>query len=195
MIPNARFALIVAVAVAVAISLVALRHAFVEARFFGDVAPDFTLTDQDGRLWTLSGERGREAVALFFGYTHCPDACPTTLATLARARRALGGRAPDLRIVFVTVDAKRDTAAVLKRYVALFDPSVVGLTGDAKATAPVYKAYHVWHQILPHSDSAAGYVAHSTLVYLIGRDGRLRDAASWSESAAEVVAKLKELLS
>jgi protein SCO1/2 len=168
--------------------------AFLQLRLVGTSAPDFTLTDQDGKPWTLSHERGYRAVALFFGYTHCPDVCPTTLAHLSQARRMLGDLAPDLRIAFVTVDPARDTSAKLKRYVALFDPTVVGLTGAPKSIDPVYAEYRVWHQALPHGDSAAGYlVSHSSGIYLIDRTGHLRGIADWGDASPELAAKLKEL--
>jgi len=195
-VPFVRATLIAALAIVVAIPLMALWVAFVAPRFAGTGAMDFTLTDQDGRPWTLSQEQGHAAVALFFGYTHCPDVCPTTLANLAHARRALGTNAQALQIAFVTVDARRDTPAVLKRYVALFDPSVVGLGGSAARLGSVYAAYHVWHQVLPHSDSAAGYlVAHSSAIYLIDRNERLRGVADWSDSVDELARELKGLVS
>ncbi len=175
---------------------IGIAFSFGQLRLIGNAAPDFTLTDQDGQPWTLSHVRGHQAVALFFGYTHCPDVCPTTLAHLAQARRMLGADGADLRIVFVTVDAARDTPAVLKRYVSLFDPSVVGLTGDRERTAPVYAAYHVWHQVLPRAERDAGYlVSHSSAVYLIGRDGSLRGIADWGDAPTHLAAKFKELIS
>jgi protein SCO1/2 len=180
----------------VALLIAGALFAIAQLRLVGTAATDFTLTDQDGKPWTLSHERGRHAVALFFGYTHCPDVCPTTLAHLTQARRALAAGGRDLRIVFATVDAARDTPAVLKRYVALFDPTVVGLTGTPEATRPVYAAYNVWHQALPHGDSAAGYlVAHSSAIYLIDRNGRLRAIADWSDSTEKLATKLRELTS
>ncbi|MGH7709170.1 MAG: SCO family protein [Vulcanimicrobiaceae bacterium] len=189
-------ALMAVLVVMVAIPLVAVWVTFVKPHVVGTGATDFTLTDQDGRPWTLSQARGHEAVALFFGYTHCPDVCPTTLAKLTRARRTLGREAQALRIVFVTVDAQRDTPAVLKRYVALFDPSVVGLTGPRARTGPVYEAYHVWHQVVPNSSSAAGYlVAHSSAIYPIDRNGRLRSMTDWADSVNELSRDLKGLIS
>ena len=179
----------------IAFLLAGISLAFVQRFLVGNMAPDFTLTDQNGKPWTLSRERGREAVALSFGYTHCPDVCPTTLAHLTQARRMLGARGANLRIVFVTVDATRDTSAVLKRYVALFDSTVVGLTGDARSTGPVYGAYHVWHQTLPATETGAGYlVSHSSAIYLIDRSGRLVGLADWSDLPEKLETRLREIL-
>jgi len=160
----------------------------------GPQAPDFTLTDQNGQAFTLSAQRGHP-IALFFGYTHCPDVCPTTLAALARARRDLGAQGRPLDVVFVTVDPHRDTPAVLKRYMRLFDPSFTGLTGTDAQLAPVLSAYHIYHQILP-AQGASGYlVAHSSDVELIDPAGHIRATADWSDTPAQLAQALKETLS
>jgi protein SCO1/2 len=180
----------------IAILLLAVGYAVMELRLLGSAAPDFTLTDQDGKPWTLSQERGHDAVALFFGYTHCPDVCPTTLAHLAQAKRLMPGGGENLQVTFVTVDAPRDTPGVLKRYVTLFNSGVVGLTGDSRTIDPVYAAYHVWHQALPHSDSAGGYlVSHTSGIYLIDKAGQMRGIADWAEPASSLATKLKKLVS
>lgn len=158
----------------------------------GPLAPDFTLTDQSGRPFRLSDLRGH-AVALFFGYTHCPDVCPTTLAALARAKRKLGADGARFDVVFVTVDPKRDTTAVVGKYVHLFDPSFIGLTGTEAQLAPVYDAYKVYHQDLPAHGSAAGYfVAHSSTVDFIGPHGRIRGFGDWSDTPDELAAEVKQ---
>lgn len=155
---------------------------------------DFTLTDQAGRPFTLSSERGR-IVVLFFGYTHCSDVCPTTLASLARARSALGSAGRNVTVAFVTVDPERDTARVLGRFVALFDRSFVGLTGTPAQLARVYRAYHVTHRIVAAPSSASGYdVEHTSLVYFIGRDGRLRGYGDWTDPPKTFEQSLRELL-
>ncbi len=170
-----------------AVAFVIACAAFAVARSLfaaGSFAPDFTLTDQDGRPFTLSAHRGH-AVALFFGYAHCTDICPTTLADLARAKRSLGVAGASFDVVFVTVDAARDTPAALKRYVRAFDPAFVGLTGSATQLEPVYRAYHVYHEIDAASRTATGYdVIHSTTVQFIAPDGRLRGVGDWTDTAA-----------
>jgi protein SCO1/2 len=158
----------------------------------GPLAPDFTLTDQNGQPYTLSAHRGH-ALALFFGYAHCPDVCPTTLAALARAKRKLGASAAGFDVVLVTVDPVRDTPGVLKRYVHLFDPSFTGLTGPERQLDPVYAAYHVYHEIDSGKGSANGYVvAHSSAVQFISPDGRLRGTGDWSDSPDELAALMQQ---
>jgi protein SCO1/2 len=157
----------------------------------GPPAPDFTLTDQIGRPFRLSDLRGH-AVALLFGYTHCPDVCPTTLAALARAKRKLGADGARFDVVFVTVDPRRDTRAVVGKYVRLFDPSFIGLSGTQAQLRPVYAAYKVYHQALPANGSAAGYlVAHSSTVDFIDPYGRIRGFGDWSDTPDQLAAEVK----
>ena len=143
------------------------------------LAPDFTLSDQHGRPFTLSHERGHPVV-LFFGYTHCPDVCPTILANLEHARTTIGADAGDLVVALVTVDPSRDSAKELRDFVSVFNPAFLGLRGTGTQLAPVYRAYHV--QIEKQAGDAAGYlVSHTAFVYYVGRDGRLRGYGTWSD--------------
>jgi protein SCO1/2 len=161
----------------------------------GPAAPDFTLTDQNGQPYTLSAHHGHP-IALFFGYTHCPDVCPTTLAALAGAKRKLGTSGQTFDVVLVTVDPKRDSPAVLKRYVHLFDPSFIGLTGSEAQLDPVYAAYHIVHEIETPAKSANGYtVAHSSVVQFIAPDGRLRGTGNFSDSSDDMAVLMKQALS
>ena len=185
----ARIAPLAALALVLACAAAVLLRVFLPS---GPPAPDFTLTDQDGRPYTLSAHRGH-AIALFFGYAHCPDVCPTTLSALARAKRKLGPAAAGFDVVLVTVDPARDTPGVLKRYVHLFDPTFTGLTGTEKQLEPVYDAYHVYHEIDAGKGSANGYVvAHSSAVQFISPDGRLRGTGDWSDSPDELAVLMKE---
>ncbi|HEY5349302.1 MAG TPA: SCO family protein [Candidatus Lustribacter sp.] len=184
-----RFALPAAVALVLACAVVVLLRVFVPS---GPMAPDFTLTDQDGRPYTLSAHRGH-AIALFFGYAHCPDVCPTTLAALARAKRKLGPGGEAFDVVFVTVDPARDTPATLRRYVRLFDPTFAGLTGSEAQLDPVYAAYHVYHRTAAGKGSANGYiVAHSSAVQFISPGGRLRGTGDWSDSPDELAVLMRQ---
>lgn len=183
----------VLIAIVVAIPAIAVWRAFGPARF--PATQDFSLIDQSGRPFALSQERGKPVV-LFFGYTHCPDICPTTLADLAHAKASLGPAAAGVAVLFVTVDPNRDTPIALKKYVALFDPSFIGLTGSAAQLAPVYNAYHVYHQIAPDKDGAGGYlVTHSAAVYFIDRDGRLRTIGDYTDGREQITRDLKEIVS
>jgi len=134
-------------------------------------APDFSLRGSDGSELTLGRYRGK-IVILEFGFTSCPDVCPTTLAALAQARRQLGEKADDLQIVYITVDPERDDAERLRGYLAAFDPTFIGGTGTAEQLAAVRREYGIaaTRIALP-----AGYAfSHSSYTYLIDREGRLR---------------------
>jgi protein SCO1/2 len=157
----------------------------------GTRAPDIHLTDQNGRPFVLSAHFGAPIV-LFFGYTYCPDICPTTLATLARAKKQLGAAAAGLTVVFITVDPQRDDPPALKRYIAAFDPSFVALTGTLAQLKPVYAAYHVTRE---QGEAAGGSysVSHTALVYFIGSDGALRSYGEWSDSVASFERSIREL--
>jgi protein SCO1/2 len=143
------------------------------------VAPDFTLSDQHGRPFTLSREHGHPVV-LFFGYTHCPDVCPTILANLKSARAALGPKGSDIVVALITVDAARDTKAELGEFVSAFDPSFLGLTGTGAQLKSVYRDYHV--RYVKQAEGPGGYlVSHTAFVYYIGRDGRVHGFGTWSD--------------
>ena len=152
-------------------------------------APDFTLPDAGGGAFRLSARRGH-VVALVFGYTHCPDVCPTTLASLARAKRLLGSTVP-VDIVFVTVDPQRDSTRVVGKFVGLFDANIVGLSGTPAALAPVYAAYHVYRAALPAQGSRGYLMAHSSQVDVIGVHGRIRTIADWDDSPQQFAAAFR----
>lgn len=132
-------------------------------------APAFSLVDQSGARWNLAAHRGT-VIALYFGYTHCADECPLTLAKLSRAIAGL----QHAQIAFVSVDPARDTPARLREYLRAFPAGrIVGLTGTPRAIAEVEHAYHVWAQRLPPKREAYD-VAHSSAVFLIDAAGILR---------------------
>ncbi len=113
-----------------------------------DYGRDFALTDHTGKARTLADFRGK-AVVMFFGYTRCPDVCPTTLAELKTVKEQLGEDGKRLQVLFVTVDPERDTQKLLASYVPAFDPSFLGLYGDSAATAKVAKDFRVFYQKSP----------------------------------------------
>jgi protein SCO1/2 len=142
----------------------------------------------------LADQRGHEVV-LFFGYTHCPDVCPATMAQLARVYRTLTpAQRERVRVAFVTVDPGRDNPPTLKRYMALFNPAFVGLTGTERQLDPVYDAYHVWHQKLAGTKASGYLVSHGSSVYLIDPNGDLRVLHDWQDPASAIAADVKELL-
>ena len=132
---------------------------------------DFHLTDQNGTPRNLSDFRGK-VVLLFFGYTHCPDVCPTTMANLSRTLRLLGKDAERVQVIFITVDPERDTREVLAKFVPAFDRSFLGLYGDAKATASAAKSFRADYRKVPAKKGY--YMDHTALTYVIDTQGKLR---------------------
>src|ERR1041385_3045472 len=147
---------------------------------------DFALTDQNNKPFRLSQLRGK-VVFLFFGYTHCPDACPTTMAKLSQVYKLLGHNADQVVTVFVSVDPGRDTTSVLKNYLAYFHLNSVGLTGTKEEIDVVVKQYGAKYEI-EQSDSAAGYhINHSTDLYLLDQKGELARTFSYSDGTQVIV--------
>jgi protein SCO1/2 len=154
-------------------------------------APDFVLAGSDGGALQLSKLHGK-VVLMSFGYTHCPAVCPTTLATLAEARRSLGKDAGAVQVVFVTVDPERDDVATMRQYVAAFDPSFLGATGKPEALAAVRRSYGVVARKVPLGD---GYgVDHSSSIFLIDREGRLRAQMPFGRDARDFAHDVRLLL-
>lgn len=154
---------------------------------------DFTLTNQDGQPVRLSDYRGK-LVVLFFGYTHCPDVCPTTMARLNRVVRELGDEAKGLQVLFVSVDPERDTPARLKQFLSHFNPAFVGLTGQAEEVAAVNMAFGVYVK-KEEVGSAAGYlVTHTARIYVIDRQGRLVLTFPADAAVQDIAADLRYLL-
>ncbi len=133
----------------------------------------FTLTDQDGKTVTDADYRGKYLL-IYFGYTYCPDVCPTELGTMARAMDLLGRQADKVQPMFISVDPERDTVAHLKDYVGLFHPNLVGLTGTPEQVKAAAKAYRVYYAKAPQEGGKPGdyLMDHSSFLYLMGPDGR-----------------------
>ena len=157
-----------------------------------DFRTELNLADHNGKPRTLADFRGK-VVTVFFGFTHCPDACPTTLVEMAAVMKALGPDAERLQVLFVTVDPERDTQEVLRQYVPSFHPAFLGLRGDAEATARAAKAFKVYYRKQPVE--GRGYsVDHSAGTYLLDREGRLRLFAQYGAGAAAIVHDVRLLL-
>ena len=154
------------------------------------IAPEFTLQGSDGNGLNLSRYRGK-VVLLGFGFTSCLAVCPVTLGTLAAAHKALGAQAGDLQVVYITVDPERDDAAQMKKYLAKFDSTFVGGTGSDAQLAAVRKDYGVAAEKVSGPD---GSFNHSSFVYLIDRNGRLRALMPFGHPAADYVHDVKILL-
>lgn len=158
------------------------------ARFGGD----FTLTDHRGKQRALSEFRGK-VVVLFFGYTHCPDVCPTTMMEYANAIKLLGKQAEEVQLLFVTVDPKRDTPAVLANYVPYFNPHFIGLTGAEDELQKVLTQFKIVALRVP--DSNGGYmIDHSAGSYLFDKKGRLRVYEPYAMNASALSYDIRELL-
>jgi protein SCO1 len=152
----------------------------------------FELTDQHGRPFSSTTLTGRP-YAIFFGFTHCPDVCPTTLLEMSNVLKRLGADADRLSVVFVTVDPERDTPAKLREYLASFDPRIIGLTGSQEQIAAAAKAWDAFYNKVPEDDGSYT-VAHSAYVYLMDRDNRVTGTLGFQEPEDEQVAKMKRLL-
>lgn len=134
------------------------------------VGGPFRLTDGDGRTVTERDFAGRPFL-VFFGFTHCPDICPTKLFEMSEVFRAMGTRAGDVRALFITVDPERDTPETMKSYVSSFDPRIVGLTGERTAIDAVVREYRVYAKKVPLKDGDYT-MEHTALVYLMDKGGR-----------------------
>lgn len=158
------------------------------------VGGDFTLTDHDGHRFESSSLKGK-AVLIFFGYTSCPDACPTTLSKLSSVYKHLGAEAKDVKTLYISVDPERDTPAVLKEDLASFQLDALGLTGTKPEIDKVVALYGASYEIVPTPNSYAKYtVAHSTTIYALDRRGRTRLEFPYEATIDDIVSGIKKIL-
>ena len=154
---------------------------------------EFHLTDHNGKDRGLADFKGK-VVVLFFGYTHCPDVCPTTLAELALVMKQLGGDAKKVQVLFVTVDPERDTPQLLSQYMPSFDPGFLGLYGDLDATARTAKEFKVVYQKVAGSSPGNYTMDHSAGTYLFDQTGKLRLFVSYGQGATVLLHDIRILL-
>jgi protein SCO1/2 len=152
----------------------------------------FELIDHDGQPFS-SAKLADKPYAVFFGFLHCPDVCPTTLLGLSNALASLGRDADQLQVIFVSVDPERDTPEQLRAYLSAFDARIIGLTGAAEAIAATAKLWNVSHYKLPEDDGTYT-VVHSAYVYLMDRHHNCVGTIGFQDSEAEQVGKLKALV-
>jgi protein SCO1 len=152
----------------------------------------FKLIDQNGQVVTDQDLKDRPFL-VFFGFTHCPDVCPTTLFEVSEILRALGPAADRTRALFITVDPERDTPAVIKDYLSSFDPHLSGLTGDPAAIAAVAKAYRVYFEKVP-LDQGGYTMDHTAIVYLMDKAGRFVSPFSLKRTSDAAAADLRRYL-
>jgi protein SCO1/2 len=158
-------------------------------------AANFTLKDQNGRPFQLSDQRSK-IVLMFFGYTNCPDVCPTTLLQFKQARAQLGNQADRVRFVFVTVDPERDSTEKMKMYLGAIEPAIIGLGGSQAELESVWKAYGVYRQkqLGQSPDDYADLLEHSSRVYLVDAQGNLRLTYDFGVTADDMVQDIRYLL-
>jgi len=155
---------------------------------FGD---GFQLKDADGRVRTLDDFKGK-VVLMFFGFTQCPDVCPTALVNASQIKSLLGKDGDDLQVLFITVDPERDTPEVLREYAQAFDPSFIGLYGSAEETAAVAKAYRVYYAKVPTGNSYT--MEHTALTYVFDREGTLRMALRHEQTPEQSVEDIRKVM-
>lgn len=159
-----------------------------------DYGKNFSLTDHTGKQRTLSDFKGK-AVVLFFGYTQCPDVCPTTLAELAGAMKQLGPQAEKVQVIFVTVDPERDTQELLAQYAPAFDPRFLGMRGDLSATQQIAKDFKVFFQKNLGKQPGTYTIDHTGAAYVFDPQGRLRLFMRNGQPVQTIVDDLKIILS
>jgi protein SCO1 len=158
-----------------------------------DYAKDFQLADQNGQVRSLKDFKGK-IVVLFFGYTQCPDVCPTTLTEMMQAKQILGADGDKLQVVFVTVDPERDTPQLLKAYMANFDPSFVALRGSPDELAAVAKDFKMYYKKAEGKTPTSYTMDHSAASYVYDTQGRLRLYTRYGTGAQALASDFKLLL-
>lgn len=150
----------------------------------------FELIDHHGKTFTSESLRGRP-FAIFFGFTQCPEVCPTTLNDLAGVMQELGPDANRITFLFVSVDPERDTPSILKSYISYFDNRIIGLSGNMVDIVSLTGKFGAFFERIPSQDAYT--INHSTWMYLVGRDGKLADRIAYREDAASQLVKLRAL--
>ncbi|PWF25403.1 SCO family protein [Corticimicrobacter populi] len=156
-----------------------------------NLGKSFELTDTEGNTRTLKDFDGK-AVMIFFGFTQCPDVCPTALYRATEVKQMLGDDADKLQVLFITVDPERDTPEILKSYVTAFDPGFIGLYGDLDRTAKTARDFKVYYEKVPTASSYT--IDHTALSYLYDTKGRLRLALRHTQTADEYAADIRKVL-
>jgi protein SCO1/2 len=156
-------------------------------------AKDFRLTDFNGKPRSLADFKGK-IVVVFFGYTQCPDVCPTTMTDMAEVKRRLGPDGDKLQVIFVTLDPERDTPQVLAQYVPAFDPSFLALYGNRDETAAIAKDFKVFYQKVPGRTETSYTIDHTAGSYVFDREGRIRLFLRHAGGVEPIVADIKTLL-
>jgi cytochrome oxidase Cu insertion factor (SCO1/SenC/PrrC family) len=158
------------------------------------IGGSFALTDQNGHTVTSDSLKGKPTL-IYFGYTYCPDVCPTSLLLMENAIDTLGpDTAKKVNLVFITIDPERDTPQLLKGYVENFGPTFIGLTGTPQQIADAARTYRVYYQKVPAKDDGPYLMDHSSIVYLLDRNGRFVTHFTHESKAETIAAAVKQLL-
>lgn len=156
-------------------------------------ARDFKLTDHNGKQRSLADFRGK-VVVMFFGFTQCPDVCPTTMAEMAQAMTLLGEQSKDVQVLFVTVDPERDTQELLQQYVPAFHPSFLGLRGDLAATDAVAKEFKVFHAKVAGKTPETYTMDHTAASFVFDKEGKVRLYVRPGQGPEAIASDIKQLL-
>jgi len=158
-----------------------------------DFGNGLNLTDHTGKARTLSDFKGK-VVALFFGYTHCPDVCPTTLNDMKQSKKLLGANASELQVLFVTLDPERDTQPLLAQFVPAFDPSFIGLYGTKEQTAAVLKDFKIFAAKVENKGRSGYTIDHSAGVYVFDKTGKIRLYVDYGTKPDMIASDIQRLL-
>ena len=158
-----------------------------------EFAHTFNLTDHTGKARTLADFKGK-VVALFFGYTHCPDVCPTTMTDVKQSMKLLGSDADQVQVLFVTLDPERDTQEVLAQYIPAFDKRFIGLYGTQEQTATATKDFKIFASKVENSGKSGYTIDHSAGLYLYDKAGKIRLYVDYGTKPDVLAADIKKLL-
>lgn len=158
-----------------------------------DFSQTFHLTDHTGKPRVMDDFKGK-AVILFFGYTHCPDVCPTTMTDLKNTMKLLGAKADEVQVLFITLDPERDTQTVLAQFVPSFDQRFIGLRGDEKQTADTVAIYKIYAKKVEVAGKSDYTLDHSAGIYVYDKTGAIRLYINYGEKPAEIASDIKQLL-
>jgi protein SCO1/2 len=158
-----------------------------------DFGKSFSLTDHTGKPRTLTDFKGK-VVTLFFGYTHCPDVCPTTMVDLKQTMKLLGSRADEVQVLFVTLDPARDTQELLAQFVPSFDKRFIGLRGTEQETAATAEIFKVYAKKVEAQGKGGYTIDHSAGLYVFDKIGKIRLYVDYGEKPAEIANDIKQIL-
>ncbi len=158
-----------------------------------DFAKTLSLTDHTGKLRSMADFKGK-VVVLFFGFTHCPDVCPTTMSDLKNTMQLLGDQSNAVQVLFVTVDSERDTQEVLAKFVPSFDARFIGLRGNAQATAETLSNFKIFYAKVDGKSTNDYSIDHSAGMYVFDKLGKIRLYLSYGQKPAEIASDIKKLL-